>query len=78
MRKKVIQHFIFALFMGFFMSLSITLVTTYARMGLASNFFIEWMKVWIYVYPVAILCIMAYRPFVMKMTDYCLEKIKAK
>ena len=62
------QNFIFALVMGCLMSLSITLATTFVRVGLAENFFWVWFEVWSVAYPVAIVCILIYRPFASKIT----------
>ena len=50
------------------MSLSITLATTYVRVGLADNFFWVWLEVWMIAYPVAIVCILIYRPLASKIT----------
>ena len=63
-----IQNLIFALVMGCLMSLSITLATTVVRVGLAENFFWVWFEVWSVAYPVAIVCILIYRPFASKIT----------
>ncbi|MEA9600515.1 DUF2798 domain-containing protein [Polynucleobacter sp. MG-28-Ekke-A2] len=54
--------------MGFLMSSSITLATTFVRIGLAENFFWVWFEVWSVAYPVAIVCILIYRPFASKIT----------
>jgi hypothetical protein len=54
--------------MGGLMSLSITLATTLVRVGLAQNFFWELVEVWSIAYPVAIICILIYRPFASKLT----------
>ena len=61
-----IPNFIFAVIMGGLMSLSITLATTLVRVGLASDFFWVWLDVWSVAYPVAIICILIYRPFASK------------
>ena len=50
------------------MSLSITFATTFVRVGLAENFFWVWLEVWLVAYPVAIVCILIYRPLATKMT----------
>ena len=68
--------FIFALVMGFLMSASITLATTFVHIGAAENFFWLWLEAWLFVYPVAIICILAYRPFATKITAVVLEKLK--
>ncbi|WP_255538473.1 DUF2798 domain-containing protein [Polynucleobacter sp. P1-05-14] len=54
--------------MGFLMSSSITLATTFVRIGLAENFFWVWFEVWSVAYPVAIVCILIYRPFASKIS----------
>jgi hypothetical protein len=70
-----LPNVIFSLVMGFMMSSSITLVTTFVRDGLTANFFFGWLEVWLVAYPVAIICILVYRPFASKITAALLEKI---
>jgi len=70
-----ISSFIFALVMGFLMSASITLATTFVRIGAVENFFLLWLEVWLVAYPVAIVCILAYRPLATKITAAVLEKL---
>jgi hypothetical protein len=67
---------IFSLVMGFLMSASITLATTCIRIGAVENFFWIWLEVWSVAYPVAIICILIYRPFATKVTAVILEKLK--
>jgi len=50
------------------MSLSITLATTVFRVGLAENFFWVWLEVWLVAYPVAIVCILIYKPLASNIT----------
>jgi hypothetical protein len=71
-----IPSLIFALVMGFLMSASITLATTFVRIGAVENFFWVWMEVWVVAYPVAILGILLYRPIASKITTVILEKLK--
>ena len=71
-----IPNVIFALVMGFLMSASITLATTFIRIGAVENFFWLWLEVWLVAYPVAIVCILAYRPLATKITAAVLEKLK--
>jgi hypothetical protein len=66
---------IFSLVMGFLMSSSITLATTFVRVGRADNFFAVWFEVWSVAYPVAIICILIYRPFATKVTNALLKKL---
>jgi hypothetical protein len=65
---KSLPNLIFATIMGCLMSLSITFATTFVRVGLAENFFWVWLEVWLVAYPVAIVCILIYRPLATKMT----------
>ena len=68
--------FIFSLVMGCLMSLSITFVTTLARLGLTDEFFGVWLEVWLVAYPVAVICILLYKPWAVKLTAKLLEKMK--
>jgi len=63
--------------MGFLMSASITLATTFVRIGIVENFFWLWLEVWLVAYPVAIICILLYRPFASKITELVLKKLKS-
>lgn len=71
-----IPSFIFALVMGFLMSASITLATTFVRIGAVENFFSVWLEVWLVAYPVAIVCILIYRPIATKITAAVIERLK--
>lgn len=62
--------------MGFLMSASITLATTFVRIGAVENFFSIWLEVWLAAYPVAIVCILLYRPIATKVTALIVEKLK--
>jgi len=70
-----LPNFVFALVMGFLMSLSITLATTFVRIGLAGNFFLVWLEVWLVAYPVAIVCILIYRPLASKISAKIIERL---
>jgi hypothetical protein len=71
-----IPNLIFAAIMGGLMSLSITLATTFVRVGLAPDFFWVWLEVWSVAYPVAIICILIYRPFASKLTTRIVNRLK--
>jgi Protein of unknown function (DUF2798) len=71
-----IPNLIFAVIMGGLMSSSITLATTFARVGIALDFFWLWLEVWLVAYPVAIICILIYRPFASKLTAILVEKLE--
>jgi len=64
--------------MGLLMSSSITLATTFVRVGAADNFFSVWFEVWSVAYPVAIICILIYRPFASRVTTEILKKLKVE
>ena len=66
----------FSLIMGGLMSLSITLATTFFRIGAADNFFLVWLEIWIIAYPIAFICILIYKPFAIKLTTKIVEKFK--
>ena len=70
-----LSKLIFALIMGCLMSLSITLATTFARLGAVDYFFAAWMEVWFVAYPVAIIGILIYRPFAAYVTSVMVEKM---
>jgi hypothetical protein len=72
-----LPNVIFSLVMGFLMSSSITLITTFLRDGFAANFFFIWLEVWSVAYPVAIVCILVYRPFASNLTEKIVEKINS-
>lgn len=71
-----IPNLIFAAIMGGLMSLSITLATTLVRIGFTKNFLWVWLEVWVVAYPVAIICILIYRPFASKLTARLVKGIK--
>jgi hypothetical protein len=70
-----IPNLIFSTIMGGLMSLSITLATTFVRVGFTENFFWVWLEVWCVAYPVAIMCILVYRPFASKLTTSLVKKL---
>lgn len=71
-----LHNLIFAVVMGFLMSLCITFVTTLARLGPGPDFIIQWLSTWMIAYPVAILCIPLFRPLAASATDFLAQKIK--
>ena len=60
------------------MSLSITFATTVARIGLTENFYSLWLEVWLIAYPVAIICILIYRPLATSITTKVLVALGLK
>jgi formate/nitrite transporter FocA (FNT family) len=71
-----IPNLIFAAIMGGLMSLSITFATTLVRVGLAPDFFWVWLEVWSVAYPIALICILIYRPFASKLTTKIVNRLK--
>jgi hypothetical protein len=71
-----IPNLIFAAIMGGLMSLSITLATTLVRVGFVQNFIWVWLEFWVVAYPVAIICILIYRPFASKLTASLVKKLE--
>ncbi|MFM1759951.1 MAG: hypothetical protein RLY75_1222 [Pseudomonadota bacterium] len=71
-----IPNLIFAAIMGGLMSLSITLATTLVRVGFAQDFFWMWLEVWAVAYPVAMICILFYRPLASKLTASLVKKLE--
>jgi hypothetical protein len=71
-----IPNLIFAAIMGGLMSLSITLATTLVRVGFVKNFFWVWLEVWAVAYPVAMICILIYRPLASKLTASLVKKLE--
>lgn len=71
-----IPNLIFAAIMGGLMSLSITFATTLVRVGLEQNFLWVWLEVWVVAYPVAMICILIYRPFASKLTASLVKKLE--
>lgn len=67
---------IFALVMGGLMSLTITFAIAIVREGAASNFLWLWFDAWTIAYPVAIVCILIYRPISEWATTKLIKKLK--
>lgn len=71
-----LSDLIFSIVMGFLMSVSITLVTTFIDIGFDSDFFWKWLEAWLLVYPVAIVCILVHKPLASKITNALAERFK--
>jgi hypothetical protein len=71
-----LPNLVFALVMGFLMSVTITFATTYARISITENFFWVWFEVWLVAYPVAIVGILIYKPLSSKITVKLMKKLK--
>ena len=73
-----LSNLIFSVVMGFLMSLSITLVLTFVRIETAESFFSVWLQAWLVAYPVAIVCILIYKPLASKFTETIIQKINSR
>lgn len=65
-----LQEIIFTLIMGFLMSLFITLALSYIRLGLVHYFIEDWLSVWIYTYPIMIVCMLIFKPIAIAATYF--------
>lgn len=63
----------FALFMGLFTSLTITGTITLTKQEFGDQFLLNWFHLWTIAYPVAVCCIVIYRPLASNLTKRCLE-----
>ena len=71
-----VPNLIFAAIMGGLMSLSITLATTFVLVGIAQDFIWVWLEAWSVAYPIAIICILIYRPCASKLTASLVKKLE--
>ena len=71
-----LSDFIFSVVMGFLMSSSITLAITLVRIGSEDNFYAAWFGVWAIAYPVAIICVLIYKPFAANVTKLIMKRLK--
>ena len=76
--QRILTSIIFALAMGFFMSLTVTFATTAIRFGFDSEFIPAWFSSWIKIYPIAIASILAYRPLATKITAKTMSALMKK
>jgi Protein of unknown function (DUF2798) len=67
---------IFALVMGGLMSFTITFAIAIVREGATSNFLWLWFDAWSIAYPVAIVCILVYRPISEWVTTALVKSLK--
>jgi hypothetical protein len=73
---KILQEILFTLIMGFLMSLFITLALSYIRLGLSHYFVEEWLSVWIYTYPIVVVCMLIFKPISMAAVNFLTKKIQ--
>ena len=67
---------IFAIVMGCLMSLTIAFAIAVVREGAVSNFLWLWFDAWSIAYPVAIVCILIYRPVSEWVTDAVVKMLE--
>jgi hypothetical protein len=52
----------FAVFMGLFMSMTLTFCISLYLIGFGGGFITQWLQIWPIAYPIAVLSIIIYRP----------------
>jgi hypothetical protein len=72
---KKLEEILFTLIMGFLMSLFITLALSYIRLGWSRQFVDEWLSVWVYTYPIVIICMLTFKPVSMALTNFLMKRI---
>lgn len=73
---KRFQPLIFALLMGFMMSLALTLLITVVRLGFVESLIREWIRIWSYAYPAAVGCIFVFRPLAASLTERIIARLE--
>lgn len=61
-KQRLLAPVVFAFVMGVFMSITVTFLSTYIKLGFVDNFFSIWMEYWVVAYPIVVACILVYRP----------------
>ena len=69
MFPKKYSNFLFILFMGFSMSLIMTLIITYINTGMDSGYFYRFLKAWVVGLPIAIIAAFLVGPSMKKFVD---------
>ena len=67
---------LFAIFMGFFMSLTLTICLSFYMTGFNNSLLTKFFQLWPIAYPIAILSIIIYRPLSLWIAGKALTKIK--
>ena len=65
---------LFAIFMGFFMSLTLTICLSFYMMGFNNSLLTKFFRLWPIAYPIAILSIIIYRPLSLWIAGKALTK----
>ena len=69
---------LFAVFMGFFMSLTLTICLSFYMMDLNNSLLTKFFQLWPIAYPIAILSIIIYRPLSLWIAGKALTKLSSK
>ena len=69
---------LFAVFMGLFMSLTLTICLNLYMMGLNNSLLTKFFQLWLIAYPIAILSIIIYRPLSLWIAGKALTKLSSK
>ena len=68
MQQRILAPVIFAFVMGVFMSMTVTFVSTYVKLGFVDGFVSIWMEYWVVAYPIVVASILVYRPIATNIT----------
>ncbi len=68
MQQRIMAPIIFAFVMGIFMSMTVTFVSTYVKLGFVEGFISIWMEYWVVAYPIVVASILVYRPLATNIT----------
>lgn len=66
---------LFALIMGFLMSMTQTFCISLYLLNFSSQFVEKWFQLWPIAYPIAVISIYLYRPFVIKLIEFIIKKL---
>jgi hypothetical protein len=69
---------LFAVFMGFFMSLTLTICLSFYMMGLNNSLLTKFFQLWPIAYPIAIISIIIYRQLSLWIAGKVLTKLSSK
>jgi len=69
--------FVFAIVMGLFMSLTITLCISLLNVGW-TGLVEHWIRLWMVVYPIVIVCIVLYRPLSLSISGRIIKKWQSR
>jgi len=69
---------LFAIFMGFFMSLTLTICLSFYMTGFNNSLLTKFFQLWPIAYPIAIISIIIYRPLSLWIAGKALTKLSSK